>query len=151
MAGTLIVAVRRAVMVGIAGLPEFFEADVMVSEKWPLGEKQAEMAYTVDPTNFTHEPASLRAGRTFRNEVGTFHVEIRIEGIDKSPEETADRAIELGTAVEEFIADNRTLYGDIDGLNWVVVDGDGELVELFNERGSLTAIRYPIKYDARLT
>jgi hypothetical protein len=151
MAGTLIVAVRRALMVGVAGLPEFFEDDVMVSEKWPLGEKQAEMVYTVDPTNFAHTPASLKSGRTFRNEVGTFNVEIRIEGIDMSPEDTADRAVALGTAFEEFVADNQTLFGQIEGLNWVVVDGDGELVELFNEHGSLTAIRYPIKYDARLT
>lgn len=152
MAGTLIVAVRRALMVGVAGLPEFFEDDVMVSEKWPLGEKQAEMVYTVDPTNFAHAPASQKAGRTFRNEVGTFNVEIRIEGIDMSPEDTADRAVALGTAFEDFVADNRHGFNeDIPGLNWLVVDGDGELVELWNEHGSLAVLRYPIKYDARLT
>jgi hypothetical protein len=150
MAGTRIVAVRRALMAGVAGLPEFFEADATVSELWPLGAKAAEMAYTVS-SRFTQEPASLKSGRTFRNEVGMFDVEIRVEGIDLSPEDTADRCVFLGTAFEEFVADNQTLFGQVEGLNWVVADGEGELVEMFNEHGSLAALRYPIKYDARLT
>lgn len=155
MAGTLIVEVRSTLLAGVAAATEFATIDLKghkpkVSLSYPLGAKDREKVFT-RRARFTHAPASLKAGRTFRNETGLFEVVILVEGVGESAETTSTRAVTLGTAFEEYVADNRTLGGAVTGLNWLVVEGDGELAELMNDRGTLAELTYSLKYDARLT
>lgn len=155
MAGTLIFDVRQALVTGLAGLDAFTTKDAkghrpLTTVGWPTGKRDREKVYT-QRARFSHAPASMRAGRMFRNESGTFELVIWIEGVGESVDWTSARAVQLGTAAEEWIADNRTLGGTLPGLNWLVVEGDGDLTELFNDGGSLCFLTYPIKYDARLT
>lgn len=155
MAGTLLLAVRQGLIDGLGTLDAFTTLDTkghrpLLTLGWPVGKKDREKVYT-QRARFTHAPASLRAGRTFRNEQGFFELAIWVEGVGLSVGDTSARCVTLGTAAEEWIADNRTLGGTVTGLNWLVVEGDGELTELFNDSGSLCFLTYPIKYDARLT
>lgn len=153
MAGTLIVAVRVAVVEGLAALPAYTTKvnghRPHVSLGWPVGKKDREKVFTQSAT-FTHEPASMKSGRTFRNEQGRFEVVVWVEGVGENQETTSERAVTLGTAFEEYVADHKNSLG-VAGLNWVVVDGDGRLDEAFNDRGSLAQLIYTVRYDARLT
>jgi hypothetical protein len=155
MASTQIVQVRSTLITALAALSAYTTPDAkghkpLVSLGYPLGAKDREKVFTAR-ARFTHAPASLKAGRTFRNETGFFDVVISVEGVGESQETTSTRAVTLGTALEEYVADNRTLAGAVTGLNWLVIDGDGQLVEMFNDRGTLAELTYPLKYDARLT
>lgn len=155
MAGTLILAVRQTLLDGLAELPAFTTPSAkghkpLVTLGFPLGKKDREKVFTAR-ARFAHQPASLRAGRTFRNEQGQFELTVWIEGVGESQEWTTGRATTLGLAVEEYVADNRTLGGAVPGLNAIKVEGEGDLAELFNDRGTLAVLTYPIQYDARLT
>lgn len=155
MAGTLILSVRQALLDALAALDAYTVPDdkghkPLVTLGWPVGAKDREKVYS-QRARFTHAPASLRAGWTYRNETGSFELVILVEGVGEAQEWTTDRAVQLGTAAEEYVSRNRTLGGTVPGLNWIVVEGDGELSELFNDRGTLAVLTYPIKYDARLT
>lgn len=155
MASTRIVAVRSTLITALAALSAYTTPDAKghkpkVSLSYPLGAKDREKVFT-RRARFTHVPASLKSGRTFRNETGLFEVVILVEGVGESAETTSTRAVTLGTAFEEYVADNRTLGGAVAGLNWLVVEGDGELAELMNDRGTLAELTYSLKYDARLT
>jgi hypothetical protein len=155
MAGTRIVAVRSTLITALSALSAYTTLDAkghkpLVSLGYPLGAKDREKIFT-RRARFNHAPASLKSGRTHRNETGQFEVVILVEGVGESAATTSARAVTLGTALEEYVADNRTLAGAVTGLNWLVVDGDGELTELMNDRGTLAELIYPLKYDARLT
>jgi hypothetical protein len=155
MAGTRIVAVRSTLLTGLAAMSAYTTLDAkghkpLVSLGYPLGAKDREKVFTTR-ARFSQTPASLKSGRTFRNETGNFNVVITVEGVGESQDTTSARAVTLGLALEEYVADNRTLGGTVTGLNWLVVDGDGELAELMNDRGTLAELTYPLKYDARLT
>lgn len=155
MAGSLIASVRDAVLTGLAAQTAFSTPDAkghkpLLSLGYPLGAKDREKVFTAR-ARFSHTPASMKAGRTYRNEQGYFDLVITVEGVGESQDTTSARAITLGTAFEEYVADNRTLGGTVAGLNWLVVEGDGQLAEMFNDRGTLAELTYPLKYDARLT
>lgn len=147
MAGTLLVEVRKAVTDAIANLPEF--ADARVDMTWSAKVQVREQVFTTD-AEFTHETAGLKAGRTFRNEDGTFTLVVLVQGVDQTMTWTSTRAVELGTVIEEWIADHRGDLG-IAGLNWIVVSGDGALAELYADRSTIAELTYPIAYRARLT
>jgi hypothetical protein len=144
MSGTKIVAVRKALVAGLDALVAF--DNVLVTYAWKVGAKEREKCFTTR-ASFTHQPASLRSGRTFRDEEGTFQVVIVVEGVGDSPDTVADRIAALGLAFEEYVADNRTLAG----TNSLTVQGAGELTEMFNDRGSLAELTYTVRYMARLT
>lgn len=146
MSGTLIVAARQAVITGVDALPAFDR--VLCSLSYKADSRAREMLYTAD-ARFEQEPASLRAGRTHRQETGTFAVVIRIEGIGKDQAYTSDRAVDLGVALEEWVADNRIPAGS--GLQWLVAKGRGALDERFNDNGTLARLIYTFEYSARLT
>lgn len=147
MAGTLIVAVRKAVTDAIADLPEFSAARVDMT--WSAKVQVREQAFTTD-AKFTHEPASMRAGRNFRNETGRFSVVVLVTGVDQDMTWSSTRAVELGTAVEEWIADHKSDI-DVDGMNWIVVEGDGALLEVYDDRSTKALLSYSVVYEARLT
>jgi hypothetical protein len=155
MAGTLLVAVRSTLLTGLGAQTAYTTADAkghkpLLSLGYPLGAKDREKVFTAR-ARFTHAPASLKAGRTFRNETGRFDLVITVEGVGESQATTSARAVALGTVLEEYVADNRTLGGTVTGLNWIVVEGDGQLQEMFADSGTLAELTYPLKYDARLT
>lgn len=144
MSGTQALAVRKAVIDAVAALPAFSAVECAVS--WNAASEAAERVYTRDSV-FDQKPASLRAGRTFRDEAGTFVVVVRVEGIDKAQAATSQRAIDLGVLIEEWVADNRSLAG----VNSLRAEGRGQLVEAYNDLGTLALLSYTIAYSARLT
>lgn len=146
MASTRLVAVRSALVAGVAGLDEF--ADVGVMYAWKPTQSRS-VAFTSE-ARFTHAPASLRAGRNFRDEVGTFKFTILLELPGGSLEAAADAALACGLAFEEYVADNKTGLG-VAGVYALLVDGEGALTEMANDRASLAELEYPIRYNARLT
>jgi len=148
MAGTKIVAVRAAVLTGIGGLTAF-AAVPHVDLTWKKGVR--EQAFTTRAA-FRQEPASMKAGRTFRDEEGTFNLVILIQAVgkEKDAQWAAERAVTLGVAAEEWIADHRTTTG-VAGVNWVTVTGAGSLTELYGDRSSIAELIYPVRYTARLT
>lgn len=144
MSGTQIVAVRQALITGVDALSAFDGVECALS--WNASSEAAERLYTRRAT-FDQKPASLRAGRTFRDEQGRFEVVIRVEGIGKDQATTSARAVALGTALEEWVADNRI----VSGVQDLRAEGRGELAELFNDLGTLALLSYTIAYRARLT
>lgn len=144
MSGTQIVAVRNALIAGVSALGAF--ADVECALSWNAGSEAAERLYTRRAT-FDQKPASLRPGRTYRDESGRFEVILRVEGIGKDQATTSARAVTLGTALEEWVADNRSPAG----VNSLAAQGRGELAELFNDLGTLALLSYTFAYTARLT
>ena len=149
MAGTKIGDVRQHVADSIAALAAF--DDVKVTAAWDVGSRARERVYTTG-AKFKQEPASMRgSGRTYRDEAGSFEVILRIEGVGKTPDWTIDRAITLGTAIEEWVADHRNIAADVPGVEWLVAKGDGRLIERFSDKGTLVQLSYTLAYHARLT
>lgn len=148
MAGSRIVAVRSALIAGLDALSALDGVDVIYA--WKFDHELPRERIFTNRARATHTPASLKAGRTFRNEQMTFDLVVRVEGVDMTAAETDTRALVIGAVVEEYVADNRTLGGAVTGLNWIVVSGL-ELNNLSNDRGNLSELTYSIAYDARLT
>lgn len=140
------VAVRSALVDALAAEGDLI--DVEVSYAWSFGTQSRERIFT-GRARATHDPASLKAGRNFRNERMSFDLTVLVEGVGLNPEETDERAIALGLVVEEYVADNKGGLG-VAGVNWIRVDGM-ELQNLSNDRGSMSELTYTITYDARLT
>jgi hypothetical protein len=149
MAGTKIVEVRSALMAAIAALPEF--ADARVDMTWSPTVQVRDQAFTITAT-FNQAPAGMRAGRVFRKEFGSFEVVVMVSCVDEGMTFTSSRAGELGTVIEEWIADHKNGEAlDVDGLNWIVVEGDGALRELYDDRSTRALLSYSVNYEARLT
>lgn len=146
---TAIVAVRKGLTDALADLAAF--ADASVNFAFKVGDKKRERAWTQD-ARFTQSPASLRPGRTFRDEIGTFALRILVEGVAKDPYWTSNRAVALGLAAENFVANHANWGNGALGveIQTLTIQGDGELVEAFNDKGSLAELTYPIRYTARL-
>ena len=62
-------------------------------------------------------------------------------------EDAEARAVELGTVVEEWVADNRA---SIAGAMWVVAEGEVTLTSLFSDSGHLAELVYTLAYHAYL-
>lgn len=148
MAGTLAVSVRSALVNALAALPSLADVDVIYA--WRFDEILPRERVFTNRARATHGVASLKSGRTHRNETTTFDVVVRVEAVDDTAEAAGERAVVIGTVVEEYVADNRTLGGAISGLNWIKVTGF-EMNDLSNDRGHLCELTYQITYDARLT
>lgn len=148
MGASAIVAVRKAVVSAVSDLSEFADVEVMYSFK---GTTSREFVYTREG-EFEHAPASMRSGRNYREEIGGFELVIWVECVGGTPEEAAERALDLGQPVEEWVADNKN--GDelaVDGLIWILVQGAGSLREAAGDQSSYAELVYPIRYHARLT
>jgi hypothetical protein len=156
--GTQLVAVRSALVAALAELPEYLAAGPTgqtpeLSFGWKSGWTRRERVWT-QRARFEHEPASLRATKTFRNEVGYFDLMIFVHGQGLSQEVTSTRAAELMTAAEDFVATHANWHNNAlgVGITEVQVVGDGELKEALDEQGGgLAECRVPIRYKARLT
>lgn len=146
--GTQIVAVRSLLVDGVSALPTLDGVEVNLGYR--VNSKKRERVWTQN-AKFDHQPASMRAVKTFRDENGSFEVVVLIEGIGKDAEWTAGRAVEIGLEIEEWVAVHANWQGAIDGLSAVKVQGAGSLTEAFNDKGTLAELVYTITYQARLT
>lgn len=157
MAGSLSVTVRKAVTSGLSahlsGLPLFGsqadEHEVVVTYGYDSSSVAAEQVYAARSRADT-PPASMKSGRNFRNEEGTFDLIVRVKYTGGNLEDSDTRAFEIGTVVEEWIADRKSNELGIDGLNWLVVDG-WEADNGADDSGAATLLIYTVRWNARLT
>lgn len=151
--GTQIVAVRQGLVTSIAALSALTTpVDGQTPEVtfgYKVGSKRRQKVWT-QRARFTHQPASLRASTTFRDEEGQFDVIVLVEGVGLSVEATSARAVEIGHAIEDLVATHAS-WPAVTGLTALKVQGDGQLLEAFNDKGSLAELTLPIRYTARLT
>lgn len=147
---TLIVAVRQGLVEALDDLASL--NGVQCSYAYKRGKEPRESVWTVDGV-FNHVPASLRAGKTFRDEDATFGLRILVRGVSKPQEWTSARAVEIGAVVEDFVAIHGNWLNGALGVTvqTMTVEGAGELVEAFNDNGTLAELTLPIRYTARLT
>ena len=156
MAGSLSVPVRKAVIAGLRthleGLPAFnataAEDEVAVEYAFGFGQQHRQRIYTGRSSADTGS-AGMRAGRNFRNEVGTFALIVRVEMPDTTQEEADTRVDEIGVQVEEWIADRKSDQLGI-GLTSLYVTGwSGDYFGVTNGAGSIR--QYNVRWTARLT
>lgn len=146
--GSLLVEVRSFVISSLSSLPEF--QDVETTFGYRVGSKRRERCWT-QQARFNHEPAGMRATKTHRAEDAAFDLVILVEGIGKTAEWSCTRALEIGVAAEDWCATHANWTGQVEGLNWLQIQGDGALVDGFSDKASLAELTYPIRYQARLT
>jgi hypothetical protein len=148
--GSVLVPLRAALVEALADLPEF--ADVLCVFAFKVGAKDRKKVWTQD-SEVEMSPASMRAAKTFHNEAGSFALIFRVEGIALAPEETSTQAHELMAAAHNFVATHANWQDDALGgihLTSLTIDGRGYVVEAFNETGSVSEGRLPIRYSARI-
>lgn len=147
MPRSIVVDLRKALVSGLSAREGL--ADVQVSYGWPGDDVvETESIYLNRPRG-SHKPANLRAGRVHRDEAATLDIVIRVEKRGGTSEEADERALELGTEVEEYLADNADSL-DVTGLLWIVVEG-WELWNGYNDTGRLSELTYTLRWQARLT
>lgn len=149
MAASIVVGVRKAVVEGLITHVAEPKVSITYGYQGSDDDRRREQIWT-DRARATHDVAGLKPGRNFREEVMDFDIVVMVAGVGLPPEDTDTRAIELGTKVEEFIADRKNNELDIDGLQWIRVTGM-ELINGFGPKGSLAELRYTVRYSARLT
>ena len=148
MARSIVVEVRKAI---IDGLSELLPESVSCTYGWQGGDdERREQVYTNRP-RATHQPASLKVGRNFRNEQMDFDIVLIVMDPSAPPEDVDDRVMELGQVIEEYIADNKggEDFG-ITGLNWITVTAF-EMQNQIGATGAATLAQWTVRYDARLT
>jgi len=149
MAGSVVVACKRALVDGLTGQPGMSGGTFLqVTYGWPGDDLAERECIFMGRARADQPTAALGAGRRRRTDDGTFEVIVRVL-VNGTPEQAEERALEIGTEVEEWVADHKTL-GGVTGLNWAVVDG-WELNNATAETGSLAELIYTIRYQARLT
>lgn len=149
MAGSIVVPFRKALVAGLK--VAINDKKVSVTYGWQGGEddRRREQVFTLRP-RATHDVAALKAGRNFRDEEMDLDVVVLIAGVNKLPEETDTRALEIGKVVEEFIADRKNNELGVTGLQWMRVTGF-ELNNMYGSSGSMSEITYTVRFRARLT
>lgn len=149
MAASILVPVRSAVIAGIK--TALNEPRVSCTYGWEGSDetRRREQVFT-NRASATHDPAALKSGRNFRNERMDFDIVVLILGVNRSTEETDQRALEIGQCIEEFMADHKNNELGVPGLQWIRM-ARMELNNRFATTGTITEITYTVTYDARLT
>lgn len=147
--GSRLVAVRSAVVAGLVALQPAELDGVEIAFQWKKASKKRERIWT-RRARYSTGPTALRASRAVRDEVGRFELVVFVEGVGKDAEWTAGRAVELAQVCEDWLADRKSNQLGVDGMQTLTVEGDGELVEAWNDGGSMAEFVLPIKYTARL-
>lgn len=149
MAGTLLVAVRKALVSALADLPAM--EGVHARYAWDIGATARERLYTRQG-RISHAPASLRTPPVHRKETGRFELCLFVEAPGRDLEFVAERAAALGLICEDYIAARSSNQMGITGLQTLLIQGEGHLTEAFTDAPSPVAeLAYPITYTARLT
>ncbi len=147
--GPVLVPLRSGLIAALADLPEFDGVQATFAPK--AGAKNRKQVWTQEG-EFDLEPASMRAGTTFSNEVGEFVLIFLVETPAKAPEEAATQASVLMTAAYDFIQthvnwNTGDLGVDLTSLN---TQGRGRVIEAFNDKGAIAEGRLPVHYVARI-
>lgn len=148
--GTLSIAVRLALVAALKAAPEFAECDVSYQWKGVPTPRRHAGVWTRS-SRFTQEAASMRAGRNHRDEVGRFELVV-LANTNKGIDATVERASDVASELAAWISDHKNNELDVDGLQTLVVQGEGSVLELEGDQGmTLCEITLPIRYTARLT
>lgn len=150
MASTVVVALRRAIRDGLDALTGAGGslAGVSVTYGWNPKMTDRYQIFTMRPRG-EHSPASLKAGRNFRDETATFQLVVHVEEVGGDAEDGDLKALSYGLVVEEYLADNKQGLG-VAGVNSLYVEG-WELTGGPADRGYIAQLIYTIRYNARLT
>lgn len=149
MAGSIVVDVRKAVAAGLVTAVNDDKVSISYGYRGSDDDRRREQIWT-DRVRSTHDVAGLKSGRNFRDETLEFDIVVLVAAVALPPEDADTRALELGTLVEEFLADRKSNELGVDGLQWIRVVGF-ELMNGFAPKGSLSELRYTVRYYARLT
>lgn len=144
MPSSAIVAARKYVRDALA---QRLDSDVEVTYSWNPMSTAAYQVFTTRARG-EHEPASMKSGRTFRNETGRFDVAVHVVESGGNVEEADEVALELGKTIEQFFADDR--HPDIPGINWWVVEA-WTLEGGPGDKAAVAQLIYTIQFNARLT
>ena len=154
--GTQLVAVRSAFVTALAALPAY-TATGPTGQKpeiefgWKTGWKRRERVWT-QRARFEHEPASMRATKTYRTETGYFDLMIFVHGVGLSQETTSTRVAALMVAAEDWVATHANWHSLVTGITEMQVVGEGQLDEALDDQGgALAQATVPIRYRCRLT
>lgn len=121
MAGTVAFDLREALVINLG--PLLGSVPIHYGHPGAHGRTEAIWLGTARDTSLDsdHEPKALRAGRVRRSE--RLRTDVVIEITSKTTSRDAEeRAVELGTVIEEYLADNPTV-GSVENLLWCQVEG----------------------------
>lgn len=151
MAGSVIVAVRKALIAGL---------DALTATGQPLEGFGITYAWNPKTTDryrlFTAHaraetpPAAIKAGRNHRDETATFVVVLEVEVAGADADEAEQLVADKGQVFEEWLADRKSNELDVTGLNWIRAVS-WELNGSPSDRSYLAQLIYTIRYNARLT
>lgn len=152
MAGSIHVAVRKAVIAGLADVFEATEPLVSVTYGWQGSDDTArrEQIYTAN-ARASHDVAALKTGRNFREEQMDFDISVFVSAVGQKPEDAEQRAADLALVVEEFIADRKGNELGVAGLKWMHVTEYASDYRIGEQGGSLAITTLTVRYNARLT
>ena len=157
--GTQIAAVRTALVEALAELPEYLAPGPTgqvpeVSFGWRMNWQAREKVWT-QRARFTHEPASMRATKTFRTETGYFDLLLFVNGVGLSQQVATERVVELAVAAEDWIATHANWQAPnliAPGVYEFLVVGDGQVAEGVSDGGAaLAELTLPVRYKSQLT
>lgn len=152
MPGSEVVAIRKAIRTGLhtaLATAEREGGQLQVEYGWPGDDlAERERVFTNVPRG-THETAALAAGRRKRDEKAQVDVVIQVEFDGGSAEEADERAIAIGTLVEEWFGDNKNGAG-VAGVSELLV-ASWRLDNLYGDKGALSELTYTVTWRARLT
>lgn len=147
MAGTVSVAVRSAVAAGLADVSELETFDV--SYAWKPASVQRRQVFTLNARGDTPS-ASLRSGRNYRNETGTFEIVVHVEQPGQDQEATDTVCSAALTAVQEWVADRKNNELAVDGLN-TFTEESWRMTGGVTDHSTVSQAFLTVRYTARLT
>jgi hypothetical protein len=146
MAGSTIVAVKQALITNLSALGGL--SSVHISYAHPGEKGRKENLWLGAVRDGEHEATALKLGRRRREENYEVELHVEVGGTQLSPERSEERAIVIGTLVEEYLADNPKMGGVINVLFAVVTGIDMHTLNTTN--GPLTQLMLTISVKARL-
>lgn len=153
MAGSIVVAVRSALMAalateinGTAGMES-----VEVGFQYPTGDNEPREAVWSQNPQIDLSSAGMRAGRNHLNEKTSFDVVLKAWAPNQTAEEAAERVVAIGEVVAAYIGDNKNNQLNVTGLQSIVVSGAGAQVETFDNDSITGRMTIPVTFTARLT
>jgi hypothetical protein len=147
MAGTTMVAVKQALVDQLGALPAL--ADAFVSYGHPGERGRKELIWLGDVRIGDQEPVAIKAGRRRREESYELELNVEVAGTKLAPERSELRAVELGTVVEEYLADHPMLSPPVAGVLFVVVTG-ATLRTVDTSNGPVSRLTFTVQVKARL-
>lgn len=147
MSGSIMVTFKTKLLAELAALPG--TDGVKLSFGDPGENALKENIWFGRIYNNEHDAVALKAGRRRREENFTLETYVEVGGTRLTPERSETRALELGLLIEEYLADNPKLDGNVECLLFAVVSG----MELFTSStsdGPLTRYTVSIDVKARL-